>query len=318
MLSDTPSFRFLAACLLLPLSTAQHVVVPGSVPGSLFSPHGLPPATSAPRHQQSEVKILVCGDSISQGKENDFTWRYRLWEWFEQQSTTTTTSTTPTLKYVGPYNGTLPSIIPESALYTNPDNPFEVPKPQTWGTYHPSVSPAFSPLGGSAHFAVYGRPAWQDIDLLAEQVTTHQPDLVILHLGFNDIGWWGATPESLTETVQQLVWNARTAKRDVAVLIADVSHRLLVGGREDIPGTTDRYNKLLREKAAEWSHEDSPVVAVGVSEEYDCEFGSSVLAVAHRHGTFFFLLTDRPNKATSTAAQRASMDSIPTQSATFK
>lgn len=266
MLLKKQPFRALAVYLLLPLSTAQYVVVPGSVPGAHLSPLGLPTLNFA--HQQSEVKILVCGDSISQGDENDFTWRYRLWEWFQQQqshTTTTTRSTTPALKYVGPYNGTLPSTLPDPAS-------FDANIPQTTGAYHPTVSPSFSPLGGSAHFAVYGRPAWQDIDVLEAQVAAHQPDLVVLHMGFNDIAWWGATPESLLETARQLVWNARVAKHDVAVLIAEVSHRVLLGGREEIPVTTDAYNALLRRKVEEWSLVESPVVVVRVTEEYDCEF----------------------------------------------
>lgn len=254
----------LAVCLPLALSltTAQHQtpVDPGSVSDASRTPLEHHPSNSAQQHlhQQSEVKILVCGDSISQGSENDFTWRYRLWEWFQQSSTTTTT---PALKFVGPYNGTFPSIKPPAS---------DPPVPATTGPYHPSVSPAF--LTNSAHFAVYGRPAWQDVDLIAAQVTAHTPDVVILHLGFNDIGWWGTPPALLIQHVQQLVWNARSARRNVTVLVADVSHRLLVSGREEIPVATEEYNALLGRKVSEWTHEDSPVVLVRVSEEYDCEY----------------------------------------------
>lgn len=242
------------------------------------------------------VRILVCGDSISQGKEGDFTWRYRLWEWFHNNSkpnsnTHSTTSTSPqpssssssstssspnadsgnsgniypTLQYVGPFNGTLPASV--DAINVDPTDP------QTWGTYHPTVSPLFSPGGGSSHFAVYGRPAWQDVEPLHAQVTTHRPDMVVLHLGFNDIGWWGNNATDLILSVQRLVFNARLARPDVKVLIADVSHRLSVAGREDIEDTTNQYNALLDAKAAEWWTPASPVEVVRVSKVYDC--GSS-------------------------------------------
>lgn len=234
---------------------------------------------------QNTIKFLVCGDSITQGAEGDFTWRYRLWEWFRANaqlamttptsagtsgSTTTRTTTTkttyltPTLQYVGPYNGTLPASVADD---------IDLADPQTWGPYHPSVDPAFSPGGGSAHFAVYGRPAWMDVDLLREQVARHGPDVVVLHLGFNDFGWWGQTAAELVESVRKLVAEARrgSAGGRVGILIADVSHRLLVQGREDIPVTTDEYNALLKQKALGWSTVESPVTVVKVSEDYDCE-----------------------------------------------
>ncbi|KAG8164447.1 hypothetical protein KVR01_006365 [Diaporthe batatas] len=241
------------------------------------------------------VRILVCGDSISQGREGDFTWRYRLWEWFHNNSnaqptmSTTTTSTMtssaqndapqssstgagtssngkttyPTIQYVGPFNGTLPASV--DAINVDPTNP------QTWGAYHPTVSPLFSPGGGSSHFAVYGRPAWQDIEPMHGQITTHRPDVLILHLGFNDIGWWGNNATDLLLSVQRLVFNARLARPDIKILIADVSHRLAVAGREDIEGTTNQYNDLLDTNAAAWWTEGSPVEVVKVSKVYDCQ-----------------------------------------------
>jgi hypothetical protein len=28
---------------------------------------------------------MVVGDSMTQGHEGDWTWRYRLWEWFDER-----------------------------------------------------------------------------------------------------------------------------------------------------------------------------------------------------------------------------------------
>lgn len=163
---------------------------------------------------------------------------------------------------MGPFNGTLPASV--DAINVDPTNP------QTWGTYHPTVSPLFSPGGGSSHFAVYGRPAWQDIEPLHAQIVTHSPDILVLHLGFNDIGWWGNNATDLVFSIQRLVFNARLARPDIKILIADVSHRLAVSGREDIEPTTNLYNDLLDAGAAEWWTPSSPVEVVKVSKVYDC------------------------------------------------
>lgn len=240
-------------CLLLPAAAAANL-------NDLVTTNQQPPA----------LKILVCGDSITQGADGDFTWRYRLWEWFRQQQqqeqeaneTTITTTTTPTVHFVGPYTGTLPAAVADA---------IDLADPQTNGTYHPAVDPAFVHGGSSAHFAVYGRPAWLDVDLIAAQAAAARPDVVVLHLGFNDIGWWAQTAAELLASVRALVDNARLGRPDIRVLVADVSHRVLVPGREDIPRTTDAYNALLRKSVAGWSTEQSPVWVVKVSEDYDCE-----------------------------------------------
>lgn len=311
------SSRFFVALILI-IQFSSALTIPDSVPDSLPNPDNVMPpavptstATTSQASQQQKgdnavVKVLVCGDSISQGVEGQFTWRYRLWEWFhtdselhaetqtQTKSSSPSHSTTdedkggdenahtpyhhPELRFVGPYNGTLPTDSANTTAWgADPSNP------QTWGAYHPAVHPSFSPGGGSAHFAVYGRPAWMDIDLIGIQVQAYQPDFVILHLGFNDIGWWDHGAADLVGTMQRLVFFSRLARADVAVLIADVSHRLGVAGREDIPLTTAEYNKAIVEKAREWSTERSPVEVVRVSEVYDCHVESCPAGIDGLH-----------------------------------
>lgn len=31
------------------------------------------------------IRVMIVGDSITQGREGDWTWRYRLWQWFDDQ-----------------------------------------------------------------------------------------------------------------------------------------------------------------------------------------------------------------------------------------
>lgn len=213
------------------------------------------------------MKILVAGDSISHGFEHDYTWRYRLWEWFRHEHANNSTST-PALNFVGPYNGTNPNI---TAAQDGTDPSI----PRVWGVYHEGVDPAFSPNGGSLHFALSGRPAWMDVELLPPQLAAFDPDLVILHMGFNDFGWWGVKPEELVESMRKLTEIARAQRPEVTVLISDVSGRLLVKGREDIEPKTVAYNKLLRETLPSWWRPESPVLLVPTSEVYDCESATS-------------------------------------------
>ena len=43
---------------------------------------------------------MVVGDSISHGFEGDYTWRYRLWQWFQSNNVA--------VDFVGSYKGTTP------------------------------------------------------------------------------------------------------------------------------------------------------------------------------------------------------------------
>lgn len=95
---------------------------------------------------------------------------------------------------------------------------------------------------------------------------------MVLHLGFNDIAWWGVKPAELVERIGWLVFRARLARRDVGVLVADVNSRLLLETRPDLEGITKEYNALLVGKVGEWSTVESPVLLVNVREEYDCKY----------------------------------------------
>lgn len=58
----------------------------------------------------------------------------------------------------------------------------------TWGLYHKDVDPEFS-NGNSFHFGVWGRTLGLAVGLIEEVVTAHEPDMILLLMGFNDFGW---------------------------------------------------------------------------------------------------------------------------------
>lgn len=55
--------------------------------------HSLPPWTPTPVPDPVKLgpnpKVLIVGDSISHGQEGDFTWRYRISEWFKNYAPNT-------------------------------------------------------------------------------------------------------------------------------------------------------------------------------------------------------------------------------------
>ena len=45
------------------------------------------------------LRVMIVGDSMTQGQEGDYTWRYRIWQWFKEQGVA--------VDFVGPYTGTV-------------------------------------------------------------------------------------------------------------------------------------------------------------------------------------------------------------------
>jgi hypothetical protein len=54
------------------------LALPGQIP--LVSNLG---TLAADRNQV--IRVMIVGDSITQGLEGDWTWRYRIWQWFKEE-----------------------------------------------------------------------------------------------------------------------------------------------------------------------------------------------------------------------------------------
>lgn len=214
--------------------------------------------------QQDVIKVMVIGDSISQGREGDWTWRYRIWEWFREQDLP--------VSFVGPYTGTVPVDEPEPPRPPPLDS--EPPRPpppfRADGGYAVGVAPEF--MANSSHFAASGQQANQAKHLIAEQVAAYEPDFCFVQLGFNDLGWFVSGPSDTLASVKYLVDQARSVKPDLKFAVANVPHRTDLRGREDLPLNTDIYNAMLARWIPGWSSPESPVALVRFCENYSCEF----------------------------------------------
>lgn len=220
----------------------------------------------------AKIRVMVVGDSMSQGQEGDWTWRYRIWEWFRDHGVAT--------EFVGPYVGTVqpgttnPGPPQPPPLADSPHAPLAPLKVS--GGYAAGVSRDFD----SKHFALSGYKAEYANCLIKDVVSNYPADLMLLWLGFNDMAWnRGKLPPSdpieTLDLIHTLVTNARAAKPDIQFAIADVPQRSLLGAcQDDLSRNTDRYNSLLRDAIPAWSTAQSPIHLVEVRKNYDCEVGS--------------------------------------------
>ena len=215
-------------------------------------------------------RVMVVGDSISNGFEGDHTWRYRLWQWARTQNWKA--------EFVGPLHGT---VAPDEPKAPQPPPPYDgkppsEPQPATSdGAYARDVSPAFL-KSGAEHYAMWGRRLEQDVptittvmeDLKAERKL---PDTLLVELGFNDIGWTGAGAD-LTGTMKEFIDNARKANPGIRLVLANVPQRTTLGSANPQLGARTRaYNAALAGKVKEWSTGASPVVLADLDKAMGCD-----------------------------------------------
>jgi hypothetical protein len=183
------------------------------------------------------VRIMLVGDSITEGSSGDWTWRYRLAAYLDSAGVD--------YEFVGPRVTML-------NLETNEHDSLEYADP-AFDQHH------FARWGESLH-AILDENAPVPEDGIGWAVATYQPDVVIEVLGTNDL-LYGSSPQDTLGVAQQFVSEVRAADPDAAVVLSTV------------PGINyahfSDYNNLLETTAPQWSTPASPVVVSDPSPGWD-------------------------------------------------
>ncbi|KAH7030560.1 fibronectin type III domain-containing protein, partial [Microdochium trichocladiopsis] len=208
----------------------------------------------------SAVKIMIVGDSITHGTEGDYTWRYRLWQLLAGQGLD--------FEFVGPYMGTK-----TPATFSREGPPrFEgesaPPEPlQVTGYYALDIDPRMQ----MHHYSYWGRQVAQHMNTIYQEVAKFQPDILLVELGFNDLGWFVSGPEGTLQSMKTFVDNARRANPNIKFAIANVPQRTFIDGRKDLPVITAQYNGMLARAIPQWRNGQSPIVLVDFRHGYTCK-----------------------------------------------
>ncbi|MEU8014316.1 GDSL-type esterase/lipase family protein [Micromonospora parva] len=195
-------------------------------------------------------RIMVVGDSISQGHEGDYTWRYRLKQHLSQSG--------QTVDFVGPYRGTtyVPTAQPDDFPDTTAPAKFD-------GSYRGGMT------FDSDHFAQWGRQAGQAKNDVRARVADYKPDYLLVELGFNDIAWGATNSDGLITDMRILIQEARRSNPDLRILVANVVKRTPLPNAPQLPGITNEYNSRIGSLLASLDTSMSPVRLVDINSEID-------------------------------------------------
>jgi lysophospholipase L1-like esterase len=140
------------------------------------------------------ARVLILGDSVTQGRGGDRTWRYWLWKALQDAGAA--------VDFVGPrtgeYNPETDDLDDDSA-YADPD--FDQDHAAQWGDS--MALPAY------------------DVSAL---VTEHRPDVVVNDEGYNDLAVLAETPAEVVLRMQSFVAEVRAVDNGVDIVLGQLPH----------------------------------------------------------------------------------------------
>jgi lysophospholipase L1-like esterase len=170
---------------------------------------------TAPAGAADATRILVVGDSITQGSSGDYTWRYRLWKHLQADAAN--------VDFVGE----------RTWLYDN------IANVQGSTAY---AAPNFD----QAHHAKWGQQLQLEKDEIAPAVAASSPDVMLLLMGINDLTWGVESPETAFVNMQTLLRNAKARAPGLRVVVGHVLTRWdLLGQVEQNVTDTAALNALI-------------------------------------------------------------------------
>ncbi|UAL28317.1 hypothetical protein K8W59_10460 [Nocardioides rotundus] len=140
------------------------------------------------------VRIMLVGDSITQGRVGDWTWRYRLARTLEDQGVS--------FDLVGPEDGVYDERTGDVGAdgYRDPD--FDTDHAARWGATYADLGPD-----------------------IADQVEDERAQIVVNALGTNDLLRDGRSPAQVARSAETLVANARSVDARVDVVLVHIPGR---------------------------------------------------------------------------------------------
>jgi lysophospholipase L1-like esterase len=194
------------------------VVLAGLLGGLLVAPT---PAQAA----SGPLRIMLEGDSITQGHDGDYTWRYRFYRELVRQHVR--------FDFVGP----------RTSLWVEPGF---------------KSSQYADPHFDQHHFARAGSTLLVHSYQVHDQVAAEQPDIIVLEAGINDLRA-GRTPAQTDSYLRTWIANARSAKPDVKIVVASILDATDVA-RPWLPERIREFRALQATTVHDLSTSQSPIM----------------------------------------------------------
>ena len=203
-------------------SSARPSTTPGTARPSPSSPLPVQPTGQSPR-------IMIVGDSITEGSAGDYTWQYRLYEHLRADGVTP--------RMVGPYH----------SLFNN------VTKTEGNQNY---ANPRFE----RANDATWGMTLSREKDAIGGTVATYRPDYLLVLLGLDDLFWFGTSQPDMAANLAGFIAAARAARPHIRIVFGLLPPDIHTQTNPVFAASVASFNGTISSTAARLSTTGSPIV----------------------------------------------------------
>jgi GDSL-like Lipase/Acylhydrolase family len=194
-------------------------------------PRPSPTAAATPlvsRTSGAGPRIMIVGDSITQGSAGDYTWQYWLYEHLLADGVRP--------RMVGPYGW----------LYNNVTN--------VQGD-HSYANPDFE----HANDAFWGLTLMHEKDVIGDLATTYRPAYLLVLLGLNDLFWDGISQPGMAENLAGFIAAARAAQPRIRIVLGLIPPDIHERASAAFAASVAAYNQTISSTASQLSTTASPI-----------------------------------------------------------
>jgi hypothetical protein len=222
-----------AACQVVSagLSTVAHGAAASSVRARSGASAAAQPAPCPPVPGQptgGSPRIMIVGDSITQGSSGDYTWQYRLYEHLRADGVTP--------QMVGPYNWLFNNVTNVEGDCSFADPSFE-----------------------HAHDAMWGMTLFSEMNAIGGKVTTYRPNYLLVLLGVDDIFWYGISQADMAANLAGFITNARAARPRIRIVLGLIPPDVQQQNDPAFAANVATYNNSIMSTASQLSTAQSPI-----------------------------------------------------------
>jgi GDSL-like Lipase/Acylhydrolase family len=202
-------------------ATGAHTVAPVAARAA--------PSPAVPVQAPGETtRIMIVGDSITQGSSGDYTWQYWLYKHLLADDVTP--------RMVGPYHW----------LYNN------VTRAEGDRSY---ADPRFE----HANDARWGMTLFGEKDVIGAKVTAYRPDYLLVLLGLDDLFWYGTSQPRMAANLASFIAAARAARPHIRIVLGLIPPDIHQQTDPAFAASVASFNHTISSTASQLSTATSPI-----------------------------------------------------------
>jgi hypothetical protein len=173
-------------------------------------------------------RIMIVGDSITQGSSGDYTWQYRLYEHLRADGVSP--------QIVGPYNWLFNNVTNVQGDCSYADPKFE-----------------------HANDAMWGMTLFSEKDVIGSKVATYRPNYLLVLLGLDDIFWYGVSQSDMAANLASFIAAARAARPHIRIVLGLIPPDADQQTDPTFAANVADYNDTISSTASQLSTAASPI-----------------------------------------------------------